>query len=81
MQALNERRSEATEVTPEAFDVLLETLRVFLDGCRPWTPDGDASSAAVSAESSLTSSPVGAFVGPAARKHWDDEVRWNTVIV
>ncbi|CAM9962957.1 unnamed protein product, partial [Ascophyllum nodosum] len=35
LQALNERRSEATEVTPEAYDALVETLRVFLDGCAP----------------------------------------------
>lgn len=35
MQALNERRSVATEVTPEAYNALVETLRVFLDGCSP----------------------------------------------
>lgn len=38
LQALNERRSEATEVTPEAYDALVATLHVFLDGCGPAPP-------------------------------------------
>ncbi|CAM9882020.1 unnamed protein product, partial [Scytosiphon promiscuus] len=38
LQALNERRSEATEVTPEAYDALVATLHVFLDGCGPPPP-------------------------------------------
>ncbi|CAN0442360.1 unnamed protein product, partial [Ectocarpus sp. 8 AP-2014] len=38
LQVLNERRSEATEVTPEAYDALVGTLEVFLDGCGPAPP-------------------------------------------
>ena len=46
---LNERRSEATEVTPEAYDALVGTLRVFLDGCAPRPAVAASSATAVGA--------------------------------
>lgn len=77
-QALNERRSEATEVTPEAFDVLVETLRVFLDGCLPGMRhvqpgSGDTKVAAAAADSN-EASPAGAFIGRTASEVLDDQV-------
>lgn len=80
-QVLNERRSEATEVTPEAYDALVGTLRVFLDGCGPSSPatptpttlaetpmpsdTGGRSSPSVSPS---PGSLAGAFVGPPATR-------------